>query len=180
MRRCSVADARWLDVDSAAREAVEHFRNAVAIHGEGGFDAPGLAGYKSAMAFMHAMQSGHTSMESALCRILDILGEERPTGTAWHDDLIRRVRSERPGSRPPILAPGAADQADETRRFRHLAMRTYGSFKASEAKKSVVAAKALARDLLAEIERFRIAIDPPSGGAPPAPLASRKARRSKS
>jgi hypothetical protein len=164
MRRCSVADARWLDVESAAREAVGHFKNAVAIFGEGGFNAPGLAGYKAAMAFMHAMQSGHTSMESALCRILDILGEERPTGTAWHDDLIRRVRSERPGSRPPILAPGAADHADET------------SFKASEAKKTVVAAKALSRDLLAEVERFKNAIDPPAVGGTPASVSKRKAR----
>lgn len=172
-----MADARWIDVDNAAREAVGHFASAVAIYGEGGFSAPGLAGYKAAMAFMHAMQSGHTSMESALCRILDILGEERPTGTAWHDDLIRRVRSERAGSRPPILAQGAADHADETRRFRHLAMRTYGSFKASEARKTVVAAKALSRDLLAEIERFRNAIDPPADGAAPSPASSRRKKR---
>lgn len=172
-----MADARWLDVESAAREAVGHFRNAVAIFGEGGFGDPGLAGYKASMAFMHAMQSGHTSMESALCRILDILGEERPTGTAWHDDLIRRVRGERPGSRPPILSPSAADHADETRRFRHLAMRTYGNFKASEAKKSVVAAKALVRGLLAEVEQFKLAIDPPAGSPKAAPPARRKTAR---
>jgi len=171
-----VADARWLDVENAAREAVGHFKNAVAIYGEGGFNAPGLAGYKADIAFMHAMQSGHTSMESALCRILDILGEERPTGTAWQYDLILRVRSERPGSRPPILGPGAADHADETRRFRHLAMRTYGSFKATEAKKSVVAAKALSRDLPVEIERFKNAIDPPAVGGTPASVSKRKAR----
>lgn len=177
MDRCCVADARWLDVESASREAAGHFRNAAAIFDEGGFGDPGLAGYKASMAFMHAMQSGHTSMESALCRILDILGEERPTGTAWHDDLIRRVRTERPGSRPPILSPGAADHADETRRFRHLAMRTYGSFKASEAKKSVVAAKALARGLLTEVTRFKLAIDPPEAPPKKPPAAKRKTRR---
>jgi hypothetical protein len=36
--------------------------------------------YGFEMGFMHAMQSGQTSMEAALLRILDLCGEEAPTG----------------------------------------------------------------------------------------------------
>jgi hypothetical protein len=166
-----MGDARWLDVANAAQDAAEHFRNAVALHAEGGFNAPGLDGYKAIMAFMHSVQSGHTSLESALCRVLDILGEERPTGDSWHDDLIRRASQARPGLRPPILGKGMAARADETRKFRHLATRSYGRFRASEAKATVAAARALARGLIGELDRFRQLIDPPEAAG------TRKRRR---
>ena len=46
------------------------------------------------MGFMHAIQAGHTSLENALLRILDLMDETRPRGDAWHADLIGRAGQE--------------------------------------------------------------------------------------
>ena len=54
------------------------------------------------MAFMHAMYAGHTSMERALLRILEIQGEEAPSGRQWHADLIARVGMD-VGNRSAVL-----------------------------------------------------------------------------
>lgn len=75
--------------------------------------------YSFQMGFMHAMQSGHTSMEMALLRILDICGEEAPTGLRWHADLIARV-THAVGNRQAILGTEAAVAANETRQFRSI------------------------------------------------------------
>jgi hypothetical protein len=73
-------DARWHDVDAEIAAAVRHFSGAVQLYALGGFSGEDLKSYQASMALMHAMQSGHTSMEGALLRILSILGETRPTG----------------------------------------------------------------------------------------------------
>ena len=66
-----MSDGRWFEVDRDVQTAVRHFRQSVALYREGGFDAPGLEGYRATMALMHALQSAHTSLESALLRILE-------------------------------------------------------------------------------------------------------------
>jgi hypothetical protein len=113
------------------------------------------------MAFMHAMQAGHTSVEGALLRILDLIGEERPTGEHWHQDLITRVcrAVEGPNARPPILSGNACAAIDETRRFRNLAIRGYDSFDAEKARRTVAAARTIVDRLTDEIATFRTAID---------------------
>jgi hypothetical protein len=103
------------------------------------------------MAFLHAMQSGRTSLESALLRILEMLGEERPAGESWHADLIRRAALDLPGRRPPILGADAAAAADETRRFRSVAARNYDGFRPGEAGRAVTAAETLAGRIAGEI-----------------------------
>jgi hypothetical protein len=115
--------------------------------------------YVIEMAFMHAMQAGHTSLENALLRILDMFGEDPPTGRAWHSDLIRR--SARPvGSRPVILKDEAARAADLTRRFRSVAARAYDDFDHTQALQAVEGAARLIDLLPAEIARFRQTVDP--------------------
>lgn len=79
-----MTDARWTEVEDDLDSACRHFGKAAELFDEGGFDLGGLAGYRQDMALQHSMQSAHTSLESALGRILDILGEERPTGDRWH------------------------------------------------------------------------------------------------
>jgi hypothetical protein len=155
-----VTDGRWFDVDADVRAAVAHFRQSVALHEEGGFDAPGLAGYRAQMALMHSLQSGHTSLEGALLRILEMLGEERPVGETWHADLIRRASAPMPNSRPAILSPTLAQAADETRRFRHIATHNYDSFRVDAAKPTIDAARLLADGLIGEIATFKGKIDP--------------------
>jgi hypothetical protein len=162
-----MSDARWTDVELDVENACKHFRNAAAILDGGGFDQDGLAGYIQEMALMHAMQSGHTSMEGALLRVLDILDEDKPTGDRRHEDLIRRAARPIAGSRarPAILSPDAAAAADETRRFRNKATRGYSSFVASRAAPALEAARHLVEALPRDVARFRQEIDPPSDDA---------------
>jgi hypothetical protein len=87
-------DARWLEVDADIVSAVSHFERSAALFRKGGFDQPGLEGYQASMALMHALQSGHTSLEGGLLRILEMLAEERPVGEDLHMALIRRVATE--------------------------------------------------------------------------------------
>jgi hypothetical protein len=48
----AVSDGRWFEVDSDIEAATRHFQQSVALYREGGFDAPGLSGYRAAMALM--------------------------------------------------------------------------------------------------------------------------------
>jgi hypothetical protein len=157
-----VSDARWFEVDLDIRAAVDHFEKSIVLHQKGGFDDSGIDGYRAEMALMHALQSAHTSLESGLLRILEILGEERPVGENWHADLIRRVSTSLPGRRSPILQSALAQAATETRRFRHRAMHNYDSFEVQETSHTIDAAKALANGLAAEILAFKTMIDPPA------------------
>jgi hypothetical protein len=135
-----VSDARWFEVDLDIRAAVDHFEKSIVLHQKGGFDDSGIDGYRAEMALMHALQSAHTSLESGLLRILEILGEERPVGENWY----------------------LADAANETRRFRHRAMHNYDSFEVQQSSRTIEAAKALAGGLAAEILAFKTTIDPPA------------------
>lgn len=160
-----MTDARWIEVDDDIDAACRHFGNAAKLFEEGGFDAEGLSGYKARMALLHAMQAGHTSLEAALRRILDVLGEEPPTGDQSHADLVRRVARavSTPGlSRPAILPEQVARDADEARRFRHRATHDYDNFDPARAMPSIEAARRLSAALKPAISAFRDRIDPPS------------------
>jgi hypothetical protein len=69
------------------------------------------------MAFYHAMQSGHTALESALKRVLAVLGERPPAGSEWHKELIQQAARPRAGA---CAHPELVAAADETRSFRHV------------------------------------------------------------
>lgn len=155
-----MTDARWFEVDADISAAAGHFRRSVELFNEGGFDAPGLDGYRADMALMHSLQSAYTSLEAGLLRILEMLGEERPVGENWHADLVRRVAAELPNKRPAILSRQCAEAADETRRFRHRAPHNYDSFQVREARPTIQAAAILATELETEIGRFKSVIDP--------------------
>jgi hypothetical protein len=156
-----LSDGRWFEVDSDIGAAVHHFGQAVALQEAGGFDSPGLDGYRASMALMHALQSAHTSLESALVRILEMLGEERPIGDTWHADLIKRAAAALPGRRPAILSARLASAADETGRFRHRATHAYEGFQVREAEHTIEAARLLANELDEAILTFKTIIDPP-------------------
>ncbi len=155
-----MSDARWLDVEDDVAGAGEHFRNAAALYADGGFDEPGLAGYRNGMALMHALQSGRTSAENALRRVLLILGEEPPSGEDWHQKLIERLSRPIGGRRPALLSPAVGADLDETRRVRNRATRSYSSFDPAKAGPSIEAAKRLASSLAADVDLFRQAVDP--------------------
>lgn len=152
-------DDRWLEVEDDFVNAAGHFKNAVALFRRGGFDGPGIEGYAAGMAFMHAMQAGHTSLENGLKRILTILNEDHPAGESWHSDLIRRA-SRDTAKRPAILDAETSSFADETRRFRNIAARSYDSFKPQNADAAVAAAEGLSQRILPELLKFQDLIDP--------------------
>lgn len=154
-----MSDARWFEIDAAIAAAIRHFSGAVLIYEKAPAAQAHDERYLVEMAFMHAMQSGHTSLEAAFLRILDLCGEEPPTGSSWHTDLIKRV-SNPVGERPVILTSEAAAAADATRRFRSVAAHAYDSFDYTQAMKAVASAVRLIEILPVEIARFRQAIDP--------------------
>jgi hypothetical protein len=61
-----VSDERWIEIDRDTASAVTHFSRAGQIADDPAFEAEDMLGYRAQMAFMHAMQSGHTSLENAL------------------------------------------------------------------------------------------------------------------
>lgn len=158
-----MSHAAWIDVEADFADAVRHLGNGVALFGRGGFDAPDLAGYAASMAFMHAMQSGYTSLEAGFLRILDLLEEERPVGADWHRDLVRRIARPNGGAkaRPAIVSDAlAVADIDELRRFRHIATRSYDGFDPSRATRAVDAAGRLRANLPAVLSAFRKTVDP--------------------
>lgn len=170
-----MTDARWTEVEDDIRSACRHFTMAVRLHEAGGFGETGdedlqgddLSAYRARMALQHAMQAAHNSLETGLKRILELLGEEVPSGAQSHADLVRRVARplNLPGlTRPAILTPELERDVNETRRFRHRVMHDYDSFEPSCVGPSIAAASRLRVDLLPCIEAFRNTIDPPSTG----------------
>jgi hypothetical protein len=154
-----MSDARWFEIDIAVSAAVRHFAWAQSFYAR----IPGTNALEDRvlveMAFMHAMQSGHTSLETALLRILDLCGEAAPTGAMGHADLIRRAANPI-GGRPAILGDAAAHAADLTRRFRNVAVHAYDTFDYTHATEAIDSAGVLASLLASEIARFRQAVDP--------------------
>jgi hypothetical protein len=154
-----MSDARWFEIDTAIGAAVRHFTWAQSFYAK----IPGTSGIEDRhlvqMAFMHAMQSGHTSLETALLRILDLCEEAPPTGATWHADLIRRAANPVAG-RPAILNSTVEHAADLTRRFQYVAVHAYDTFDYTQATEAVESASVLILLLPSEIVRFRMAIDP--------------------
>jgi hypothetical protein len=159
-----MSDARWIEVEDDIESACRHFGNAAMLYDQGGFDVADLSGYKSRMALLHAMQAGHTSLEAALKRVLEILGEDSPAGDYSHADLIKRAARAitAPGlARPAILSDDIARAADESRQFRHRATHDYDNFVPALAVPSIEAARVLSAGLKRTIQKFRDVIDPP-------------------
>lgn len=154
-----MSDARWLDVDDDIKVAVGHFSRSVQIFERGGFDGKDLPAYMARMALMQSMQSGYTSLESALERILEMLAEEKPAGANYHADLLRRVARDIPGSRPAILTGELAEATDETRRFRHVARKSYDGFNLAGAASAVRSAAIIRDGIAAAVDAFREKID---------------------
>jgi hypothetical protein len=164
-----MTDARWADVEDEMRRAMGHYSRAVRLFDAGGFAPEEAASiddleiYRNQMALLHSMQSAHRTLEGGLIRILEILGEEVPTGANSHADLTTRVS--RPldlqgHERPAILGPEAAADVDESRRFRHRPAHGYDNFDPVLARPAIDAARRLQAALWPCIRAFRDVIDP--------------------
>lgn len=121
-----MSDDRWIDIAADTAAAVDHFSRAIQIDRQSDLQADNMDGYVRRMVFMHAMLAGHTSLEKALLRILQVQGEDAPSGNQWHADLIQRA-GRTTDRRPAILPTDLVRAADRTRKFRHVAVRAYDS-----------------------------------------------------
>jgi hypothetical protein len=135
-----MSDARWSDIDVDTAAAVNHFSLALRLYRAGGMHDDTMDGYTRGMAFMHAMHAGHTSLEKVLLRLLEIQGEEAPSGRQWPVDLVHRA-GRATADRPAILPPDLEHAADRTRKFRHFAAHAYDTFDPDDADPAVRAAE---------------------------------------
>ena len=156
-----MTDARWLDVERDIASGLYHIERAIALYESRELQGSEDNSYYNRMAFLHSMQSGYTSLENALVRVLTVLEEERPDGQDWHETLLRRLGNYFPGSRPAMLSPQLHSNLDELRRFRHVAAHTYDMFDAAQAKPAVESGKYVNENVLQEFREFRDTIDPP-------------------
>jgi hypothetical protein len=158
-----MSDSRWTDVERDIDDGLRHFGMALRIFEAGGFDAPDLEGYKSSSAFMHGMAAGYTSVENALKRILDILGETPPSGDAWHRDLVERVSRPMAGShaRPAFFDEEMRRDLLECLRMRHRVRHSdYDDFIPTRAEPSADAARRVVSRIKDAIVQLRKQIDP--------------------
>lgn len=151
---------RWRDVADDIGAAIRHFQAAIELFRTGERDPATPAGYRDVMAFQHAMQSGYTSFELALRRLLALLDEAVPQGPDWHSALLRRLSKPLEDSRPAVLGEPLARAADELLRFRHVAMHSYDHFDPRKAALAVEAAETLLLHVEVDIAAFRATIDP--------------------
>ena len=158
-----MSDARWFEVEVNMAAASRHFRRSVEIFGRGNLLGDDYEEYQARMALMHAMQSGHTSLENGLLKILAMLGEKPPVGAEWHADLVRRASHAVEvvtAAEQALERPDVAGAVDLTRSFRHVAMRGYENFREDLARPAVDAAGYLAQHVEPAVAAFRRAIDP--------------------
>ena len=154
---------RWALVKRDFESAAKHFGMAHAIHYDKAHGAV-MGGYVQASAFMHAVQSGHTSLKSGLQRIFKTIGEPAPHDVdSWHEATVSQAFESVEG-RPPTLPPELFEAVDETRRARNLAVRGYDAFDMGKAEATAEAAGRLAQALPSALLEFVARIDPPRRG----------------
>lgn len=155
----------WSEVFSDIEDAVGYFNfvgeyfESIEINDP---EASELIKRRDEMVVMHAIQIGYTSLENAFKRILNVLGEPLPVGDSYHSDLIKRVSKVIDGSheRPAIISNETYKLADQLRRFRHVAVRSYRGFSLDSCEDSVEAARLMAEVIHNEINVFVELIDP--------------------
>ena len=150
---------KWVLVKRDFQSAAHHFRMAEAIHnGEASDERVGA--YAQASAFMHAVQSGHTSLEAGFRRIFKVIGEPVPHDVDnWHEATVDQALADVDG-RGAILPPEMFADVDETRRARNLSVRGYDAFDMGKAEATAGAAGRLAKALPDALRRFIRRIDP--------------------
>lgn len=73
---------------------------------------------------LHGFYSGIEKLFELVAVHLD---QQRPSGNAWHRQLLDRMAQEIPAVRPPIISPETVTMLDEFRKFRHLVRNVYTS-----------------------------------------------------
>ena len=150
---------KWVLVKRDFQSASHHFHMAEEIHNDGPSDERKGA-YVQAGAFMHAVQSGHTSLEAGFSRIFKLIGEPAPHDVDdWHAATVDQAFADVDGRGAIFPSEMFADVA-ETRRARNLAVRGYDTFDMGKSEATARAAGRLAKALPDALQRFIRRIDP--------------------
>ncbi len=80
----------------------------------------------ASMALAYLIHNLYTAFESYFLRVAKHF-ENNLDDSAWHRELIDRMRIEVPGIRPALIPPELAEDLDELRRFRHRFRNIYKS-----------------------------------------------------
>jgi uncharacterized protein YutE (UPF0331/DUF86 family) len=115
---------RWIEVRTYTESALLHFGKAVEIQSGRNSAITENALYTIDMATMHAMQVGYTSLENSFLKILELFGEDPPTGKNWHKELLGRVCMD-VDIRPALVNRELRLTVEELRSFRHVASHAY-------------------------------------------------------
>ena len=158
----------WADIDRDMRLAQHHLGRAVDMLRSDRLDRADPEDDTDEVAFKYRMLAGYTAFESALKRLLLMLDEEAPRGSQTHADLLRRFRTDIPGSRPALLDETLYRAADELRKFRHVAIHVYDDLDLDRAALLVRDAEVFLAGIGLAFARFRAAIDPDEAQTPPA------------
>jgi AcrR family transcriptional regulator len=71
---------------------------------------------------LHGFYAG---LERLLEIIADGVDQAKPSGSHWHEELLRQMAAEIPGVRPPVLSLKTCDRLDRYRGFRHVVRNVY-------------------------------------------------------
>jgi hypothetical protein len=157
-----MSDKRWLKVDEMIASALRHFGSGVSFFRVGNFEGETFEAYRDRMAFLHMMEAGYTSLEAGFERIMELIGEAKPSGSDYHAKILERVALPYPGKRAAIVEDDALLRAlDEARRFRHVARRRYDDVEVARVEPAVTAAEVICQGFRAVIEAFKAKVDIP-------------------
>lgn len=173
-----MTDARWAEVEADVRSACRHYGMAVRIFDAGGFGDPDVAdldlddlgAYRNRGALRQAMLFAGISLERALERILEMLGEDRSPNSSPRGGRAEEVAPslDMPGlRRHAVLTPGIEDDVNEARLFGRRALRRRDHPDPGQAARSIEAARRLSLGLPVRIADFRDSVDPPGLGHAP-------------
>jgi len=94
--------------------------------------------------------------ENLMRQVAKQLGEDIPSGQAWHQQLLQQLSVESPDLRPALFSPRTTISLDEFRRFRHVTHHAYASrFDWEQMSKLLSQAEPLLDCLIADAESFR-------------------------
>ena len=151
----------WRDVERDLASSQRHFALAVDLFDEVRDGMASRDQYVRSMGFLHAMQSGYTSFEAGMKRLLALLDEPLPAGAEWHKALLRRLEEAAPGSRPALVDEPALQRALRgLLAFRHVATHVYDDFDRQRATLAVQDARVFLAGIGPAFARFRATVDP--------------------
>ena len=151
----------WRAVERDLASSQRHFSLAVDLFGDLQYGAASRDHDVRTMGFLHAVQSGYTSFETGMERLLSLRDEPLPAGPEWQKALLRRREAPAPGSRPaPVDEPALPRALRGLLAFRHVAAHVYDGFNRQRAGLAVQDAREFLAGIGPAFARFRAIVDP--------------------